>query len=317
MHSDNGPPGADGQPLYTESQPMPPPGQRPSWLIWTIVGGAAALVAIVGSIGIVAVARRGGTPEGTAPEAPNPASVAVENLRAHLPAELKFAAECTEDSPQPLATATVTCTWPGEHVPRAASYSLFDDNNSMLKTATDTAGGSDYGSACLAAGDFENDGGQMLWRRDNRDRGTVWCYHNADDKPQIVWTDTTPKILATAVAPAKKHAGALLEWFVKSGQASLEAIPAPKKPPQPTTKSPPKPEPTAKGPTTKGPTTNGPTTKGPNTNEPNTNSPPNQERNQSPRSVPSNPPPSVPAPTQDLPPATTGGPPDTPNVQPS
>ena len=97
MRSDDSPPGADDQPPLGEPQ-------RPAWLIWTIVGGAAALVAIAGTFGIIAVAKHR-APEATSTTAPPPGNAAVELLRAQMPADLQSAKECGEASPQSDATA--------------------------------------------------------------------------------------------------------------------------------------------------------------------------------------------------------------------
>jgi len=246
MHSDDSPPDGDDQLPDSEPQRVPaqPPGQRPAWLIWTIVGGAAALVAIAGAVGIVAISNRG-TPDETSIGPPDDAAAAVYQLRSHLPEDLRFAEECEEDSPLPDARATIECTWPSSDLPHTATYSLFDDSTSMLKTALTLVRGSDHGPSCRSANDFSDSGGQMLWRRDDRDRGTVWCFLSEDGEPVIVWTDTTPKILASAIAPAEEDAGQLLEWFLTVGQASLGAEPSPLPPPQqvPTDKSPERPDP--------------------------------------------------------------------------
>ncbi len=229
MHSENDPSGADDQLPYSE----PPSGQRPTWLIWTIVGGAAALVAVIGAIGIVTVTKRD-TPSGTSSNGlPNEAAAAVDQLRSHLPEDLRFAPECVDASPRTYGTATIECTWPKSNVPRIATYSLFEDSTSMLKSAMNLVRDSDYGSSCRSADDFSDNGGQMLWQRDERDRGTVWCHLNDNGEPAIVWTDTTPKILAAAIASAKEDAGKLLEWFRTTGQVSLNPAPVPQRPPQP------------------------------------------------------------------------------------
>ncbi|HZM79012.1 MAG TPA: hypothetical protein VFC19_25055 [Candidatus Limnocylindrales bacterium] len=241
--------------MHSEDQP---PTRRPTWQIWTIVGGAAALLAIAGIAVIVAVAKHG-APEGT-PSGPPAASVTpVDRLRSHLPKKLKAARECTEASPRSYSTATITCTWPSSEVPHTATYSLFADGTSMDKSALLDVRDSGYGPSCQSAGDFSGDGGQMSWQRDDRERGKLWCFLNEDDEPMIVWTDTTPKILASAVAPARSDAEQLLEWFRTTGQASLEPEPLP---PAPTGNSPGQPGPTGPG-QTGGPTKPG-TTGGPN-----------------------------------------------------
>src|SRR5918998_3337908 len=189
--------------------PPQSPKQRPTWLIWTIVGGAAALIAIAGIGGIIAVAKRNAS-DGRPPVALAP----VDQLRSHLPVQLKPADVCEEASPMTHATATVACTWPRPHVPQTATYSLYDDSTAMHRSAlTLVRGSGGYGPSCESADDFSGDGGQMQWQRDDRERGTMWCYLNRNGEPVILWTDTAPKILGSAVAPTQDQAGQLLDWF--------------------------------------------------------------------------------------------------------
>lgn len=198
-----------------------PPRQRPGWQIWAIVGGAAALVALVGIGGIIFVAKSRAPVERPAALAP------VDQLRLHLPVPLKPGDVCVEVAPAAYATATVACDWPGPHVPRTASYSLFLDETTMHRSAmTVVRGSGGFGPACASADDFSAEGGQIQWRRDDRERGTLWCFLNADDQPVLLWTDTAPRILAWAATTSQDQAEALLEWFHKEGQASLEAVPA-------------------------------------------------------------------------------------------
>lgn len=194
--------------------------RRPAWQIWAIVGGAAALVALVGIGGIIFVARS------RAPERP-PVLAPVDQLRGHLPVPLKPGDVCAEADPAEYATATVACQWPDPHVPRTASYSLFTDETAMHRSAmTVVRGSGGFGPACAAAEDFNAEGGQIQWRRDERERGTLWCFLNGDQQPVILWTDSAPRILAWATAASQDQAGELLEWFHREGQASLDLVPA-------------------------------------------------------------------------------------------
>lgn len=207
------------------SSDYPPRKPNPPWMIWAVAGVTTVLVVGIVGIAIAGMGKAGGrgaslaqsAPPTNTTRSPQQSAEAVEELRSHMPADLRSMTECQETDPGTKATASIECQWEATAVPNFAIYRSYADTDSMNADAEQAHKSETPGQSCDSEADFTT-GGRTTWAMDNQGGGTVWCYLNENKEPVILRTDDTLHILAGATAPALGDWQRLRDWMTGTGR---------------------------------------------------------------------------------------------------